>query len=90
VYRGGLRLEAGESAEWYETRSISGDFEHLTWFVQTPDADYTFPLTLRLWKRSEYLSAAAASGLTFAGDLLLSADENLLLHFVSANTATDR
>lgn len=90
VYRGGLRLEAGESADWYETRRVNGVFEHLTWFVQTPDADYTFPLTLRLWKRSDYLSAAVASGLTCAGDLSLNADENLLLHFVSPDTATDR
>lgn len=90
VYRGGLRLEAGESADWYETRSMSGDFEHLTWFVQTSDADYTFPLTLRLWKRSEYLSAAAASGLTCAGDFSLNADEDLLLRFVSPDTVTDR
>lgn len=90
VHRGVLHVKGGESADWYETRRVSGDLEHITWFVQTSDADYTFPLTLRLWRRDDYLAAASASGFRSAGELLPESDGSLLLRFVLPDLATDR
>lgn len=86
VHRASFELTDTGQCDWFESRTVSEGLERLSWYVQTPDTDYTFSLVMRLWNRRDYVRAATYAGLSQVEMSFPVSVDGLMLRFEADTT----